>query len=318
MNAIMMKLKYFSILCCILFAACKKQEHAGQANQDRLKQLPGVIYYKWADQGVYKLDFKAGERSLFLEDNINRNGWDVSLDGKLLLESKDVPGKRDVNEFSIRNASSGTLIQQFTYEASDGDIVSGTFSPDGKMIALSPTFKDGIVLLDLQGKVLSHILQINGEKIEREAVWAPDNSLLIPHGRALLKTNKDFSALSLIAQLDFDQWGALAISRDGSKIAFAASGHIWLMNADGSGLKQVTRSTAAESRPQFSPDGKFLLIGTDYHTTGLFGSLFYLKVVPADGQEYQVDDGQQSAEVISVQLPGSSSLEAGDGGMRWR
>jgi len=146
----------------------------------------------------------------------------------------------------------------------------------------------------------------------------PDNTLLIVHKQFLLKSNTDFTQVSLIKEFDFQDWGTPAVSRDGKKITFAASNHIWLMNADGTDLKQVTKSSAFETSPQFSPDGKYLLIGTDFHVTGPFGSIFYLKVIPADGRQYQLDDGAESEGVIPLILNGKSQVEAGDGRIVWR
>ena len=54
-------------------------------------------------------------------------------------------------------------------------------------------------------------------------------------------------------------------SPDGAKIAYTSpDGQLWVMNADGSEAKQVTRSTTSKARPSWSHDGKrlaFILIG---------------------------------------------------------
>lgn len=56
-------------------------------------------------------------------------------------------------------------------------------------------------------------------------------------------------------------------------MAFAANNHIWMMNADGSHLVQVTTSDKVEAIPEFSPDGKWLVLGSDYRATGSFGHI---------------------------------------------
>jgi Tol biopolymer transport system component len=44
-------------------------------------------------------------------------------------------------------------------------------------------------------------------------------------------------------------------SPDGKRIAYEAQGDIWLMNADGSGQRNLTRDGASEFGPAWSPDG---------------------------------------------------------------
>jgi len=282
-----------------------------------IKKLPGTIYYKWADEGIFKLDPKTASRSLLLPDNIRRNNWDISWDNQAVLECADVAGDYQASQFTVSKIADGTLVKQFAYYATGGDIATGRLSPDGQRVAISPTFHDGIVITDLDGNILANIYSVANEKIEETPIWMPDNTLLFAHKRYLLKTNREFTRVDLIKEFEFNDWGQPAVSRDGSKIAFVASKHIWLMNADGSAMKQVTTSNAAETNPQFSPDGNYLLIGTDYHITGPFGSLFYLKVIPADGRQYQVDDGAESEGVIPIIPAGKNNIEAGDGRMVW-
>jgi Tol biopolymer transport system component len=56
-----------------------------------------------------------------------------------------------------------------------------------------------------------------------------------------------------------------AWSPDGKKVAFGSnrSGHsdLYVMNADGSGVTQLTADTATEGRPAWSPDGKKIAFG---------------------------------------------------------
>jgi Tol biopolymer transport system component len=50
-----------------------------------------------------------------------------------------------------------------------------------------------------------------------------------------------------------------AYSLDGSRIAYASSGGIWIMNPDGSDPRQVTDSEIGGQMPAFSPDGKHIV-----------------------------------------------------------
>lgn len=305
-------------ICLSIFStACHKNDgDRGKPDGAGMKNLPGDIYYQWADEGIFKLHLPAVSQRLLLADDPKRNNWDVS--GQQVLECSDVPGDYEASQFTLTNLSDGTIVKQFKHYASGGDIATGTLSPNGQLIAINPTFNDGIVITDLDGNEVKHILTVNNEKVTEDAVWAPDNTLLIVHGKFLLKSNAAFSDFTLVKEFDFQEWGSPAVSNDGKKIALVASKHIWLMNADGTDLKQVTGSSGAETSPQFSPDGKYLLTGTDFHTTGPFGHIFYLKTIPADGKLYQVDDGAESAGVIPLVLPGSKTVIAADGRVRWR
>jgi dipeptidyl aminopeptidase/acylaminoacyl peptidase len=48
-------------------------------------------------------------------------------------------------------------------------------------------------------------------------------------------------------------------SADGRKIAFVRDGDIWSMRADGTGQHQLTSGTEIDSRPQFDPEGHYVV-----------------------------------------------------------
>lgn len=314
----MRNVMFVLIFLATVAVACNNDKDNPQNDSNKLKYLPGTIYYKWADHGVFNINLPTAKQSLFLESSVKRNHWDVSWDNQLVLECTDVAGDIDASHFILSKISDGSIVKQFKYYATDGDIATGTLSPNGKMIAINPTFKDGIVIVDLDGNVIETMQSIDNVNLTKAPVWMPDNTLLVPHKNYLLKTNATFTEVSTIKEFDFQDWGSPAVSKDGSKIAFVASKHIWMMNADGSNMKQITSSSQAETSPYFSPDGKFLLIGTNYHVTGLFGGISYLKVIPADGNQYNVDDGEESEGVIPILLSGKSQLETSDSRTVWR
>lgn len=83
--------------------------------------------------------------------------------------------------------------------------------------------------------------------------------------------------------------GAPAVSPDGAKVAVAVTrwdfdagkswSNVWMLAADGSGLRQMTRGEHFDSDPLFAPDGKSLLFVSDR------GEESQLWTMPVDGGE---------------------------------
>ncbi|WP_118194414.1 hypothetical protein [Albibacterium indicum] len=88
------------------------------------------------------------------------------------------------------------------------------------------------------------------------------------------------------------------------------------MNIDGSNLVQVTDGDGVENFAEFSPDGRHLLVGTNYIHAPVSGkSTWNLKIIPADGQKYDINN---SPEVIPVIPSNTNSLLKADGETFWR
>ena len=185
------------------------------------------------------------------------------------------------------------------------------------MIGVGPTYDDGVVILSLQGNILHSFNSFNGKKLNSTLVWMPDNTILFTTSDGLFRTNQAFTQASLIRQFTFANWGDIAASPDGKKIALAGGNHIWMMNADGSSLVQVTTSDEVEAYPVFSPDSKYLLVGTNYRESLAASWLWNLSIIPADGNQYNVNPGADK-NVIPVIPKGQTATQAGDGSMFWR
>jgi len=317
-----LKKQFLIILCIGLLCstiACSKASNGGSdTSNNPLKNLPGTIYYSWSDEGVYQYNFAGQKRQPLLADNTSRNSWDISRDQNYILECLDAAGDYDASLFTITQKSDGKVYKQFKYYATEGDIAIGALSPDGQKIAMQPTFNDGIVITDLSGNIIQKIQTVNNEKITEKPAWMPDNTLIFQFKQLLLRTNQSYDNVSTLKTMQDASWNTPIASKDGKKVAFVQSGHIWLLTLDGGALKQVTQSSAEELPLDFSPDGKYLLIGTDYHTTGPFGKMFYLKIIPTDGQLYQVNDNEASAGVIPVTAPGGNKIEPANSKAIWR
>lgn len=71
-----------------------------------------------------------------------------------------------------------------------------------------------------------------------------------------------------------------AYSRDGAKVAFVRNGDLYIMNANGSGVQQVTSGARVDASPKFSPDGMHLIFSgatgdattAEIYTVGIDGT----------------------------------------------
>ena len=278
----------------------------------------GTIFVQWATSGIQRIDLSTGAESTVMPENTSLHDYWISQNGKQMLTSENAPGTDyDANLYTLSNLSDGTIVSQFKYYPTSGDYTSPTLSPDGTMIAVIPTYDDGIVILDLKGHVLHNLTSFNGKPFKEMLAWMPDNTLLFVTADGLFRTNAGFTTGTLVQQFNFTSWGQIAASPDGTRIALAGGNHIWMINADGSNLTQVTTSSQVEAYPVFSPDSKYLLVGANYRESMAASFLWDLRIIPADGGLYNVDQGA-SSHVIPVIPKGASTVQSGDGSMFWR
>ncbi|WP_118976252.1 TolB-like translocation protein [Taibaiella koreensis] len=303
-----------------LLSCSKQQDNPAPGAEGGYASLGnGTIYYDWATDGILKFSLATATVSTAQQDDLSRNGWDISIDGTRYLQAEDKSGGGyDTEIYTLTNLSNGTIISQFEKQSGYANHTFPKLSQDAQLIAVPPTYDDGLMILNLQGQILHNLTSFQGIEIDKGNVnWMPDNTVIFSTGNKICRSNQAFTQASVIKTLNFAAWNDLTVSRDGSRMAFAASNHIWTMNADGSDLRQVTSSSQVEVTPEFSPDGKWLLLGTDYHTTGPFGHIWRLVIIPANGNQYNVDEGADP-NVIPLIRQGETLPEACDGGLLWR
>lgn len=98
--------------------------------------------------------------------------------------------------------------------------------------------------------------QLTFEGDNGRPAWSPDGSKIvfasIRNGKPWVGVmDADGSNQKLLREGRAPDW-----SRDGRQIAFSRlDGQIWVMNADGSNIRQVTHSSTFKSGPSWSPDG---------------------------------------------------------------
>jgi len=309
-----------TLIFCILlsFFSCSKES---DKIDPALKSLKGQLIYEYTSD-VKKIDLSTWNESIFFSFNAySTNDWDVSKDGKLRLISEREPGTIQETKFKLVNVTDGSIIKEFDYVPMIGNNqnYAGKLSYDNSLILLNPDFDNGIVMMDMDGQVRYRLDGINGEELTLgdKACWLPGNSILVTfNDKYILRADPPYTTLSLVKEMNYEQWGNLHVSMDGKKISLYIGKHIYLMNIDGSELVQVTESEGTENFAEFSPDSMHQLVGTEYvHAPASGLSNWRLKIIPADGKLYHIDT---SPEVIPVKPTNSSSIVKAGGNTYWR
>ncbi len=143
--------------------------------------------------------------------------------------------------------------------------------------------------------------------------WLADGRLLLADLRQIYITDASLQNATLIATLP-DAISGATISRDGSRIAFAMTGNIWMIGSDGTGLKQLTETGRLLGSPEFSPDGRYVLADS-------VDSPYQTWVVPADGVRVPVHNraiSRTSAFPLQVVEDGEPRLMFPSTGVNWR
>ncbi|SFT08975.1 TolB family protein [Sphingobacterium wenxiniae] len=320
---------FIAICFFLLLIGCSKENNdpGGDENPDGMlypATLKGTIYYDWATEGILKISLPDGTGSSFIPDDSKLNNFDISRDGKLKLTvvNASTLGQYDIR-FTISDISNGSIVEEFIYNGPGlSAYCKGYLSPDNSLILVTSNEKeDGLTVLKRNGEFVARIVDINGERLgfNEARLWLPNNNIVITHGKYIIRIAPPYTSGTLIKEMDYENWDELTVNQAGTQLALQIANHIYTMDIDGSNLKQVTTSNFKESVPQFSPDGKHLLVGSEYKQTGPFGYMWYMKIIPNDGKQYNVDPIEpNSPGVIPVVVRGEDRIAAAGGQMMWR
>ncbi|WP_028295587.1 hypothetical protein [Olivibacter sitiensis] len=318
----MQNLRYIFMLAVAFsspsITSCSKDDNSTNTGGDTIQ---GKILYEFGTN-TFQFDLESGTKQNFFEYNsYSMNGWDVSRDGKLLLSSQIIAGSFDVTKYTLSNLEDGSLIGEFEYRPLGMERDNrGLLSPDNSLIAIKPTADQGIIIVNTSGEVLHELNSVNGEPIKQRenVVWLPGNALVFTFNDFVLRTDPPYTTITPIRQMDFTEWGDLHANPDGTKLSMRIDKHIYLMDIDGQNLTQVTESSTVhyEREAVFSPDGKYLLVGTDWTPRSNSKGVWSLKIIPADGRKYRVDE--EDPNVIPIIPKGSEVIEKCSDIMLWR
>jgi Tol biopolymer transport system component len=191
------------------------------------------------------------------------------------LGSRDCPPNPDFSrgyvwaiypEYDIFTANAdGSNIRQLT--KTPGYDAEATLSRDGKWIVFTST-RNGdldIYKMDTKGRRVQQLTNELG--YDGGPFFSPDGKLIVyrsyhPKGEAATARYKELLAKNLIEPNTFE---------------------IWVMNADGTGKRQVTSLGAASFAPFFTPDGKRIIFCTNYFATDPSKRNFDLAIINLDG-----------------------------------
>jgi len=203
------------------------------------------------------------------DPNVNEEFPAWSPSGKRMIFTRFDDATGVVAVFIMR--ADGTHVRQVTPSRIGGE--TGQFSPNGTHLVFgggeAGTNKSAIFTINLDGTDAHRLTPWKMHAAGQD--WSPNGRWILfrshsgqdrtsnlylvhPGGTGLLRVTHTFSG--------FPQWGSLSFSPDGTMITVAhnlgqeGSGsisHVWVMNLDGSGLRQVTRTARFDSAPDWGP-----------------------------------------------------------------
>lgn len=173
--------------------------------------------------------------------------WLMGEDGAWLRRLTDLPGA----EFSPTWSPDGTRVAFRYWLDMEGSGYGGT----------------DVYVVNVDGSGLTNLTHSSGDSSYLSPAWSPDGTqiALSVNGEGIFVMNPDGSNLRNLSPGQTGEYPAWA--PDGARIAFACfSGgnfEIFVMNADGSGPLNITRSPWYDMYPAWSPDGSKIMFSTD-------------------------------------------------------
>lgn len=214
----------------------------------------------------------------------------ASRDGQEIVFADGSPDNRADNEEQLKvERLDGMITSTFNLYKEFAGMPQLSYDNQYILVYREFEYKDernGVRVYDRQGNEIAYLGGWG------DWSWMPDNRIVLSSGGRLYLTDAAWETRTQIASLQNGISGA-TVSPDGSKIAFRMINHVWTINIDGSGLKQLTTSAEREMLPDWSPDGKYVAVK---NYDGFDDSCQHIFIVPADGERVYVNnDGVPSS-----------------------
>jgi Tol biopolymer transport system component len=264
------------------------------------------VYGRYSDIYVMNADGSGRRRLTRSAQNDGDPVW--SPDGRRLAFVRVWGGLANIYVVNADGSGLRRLAHAFAYTPSPGDFGAGwranpAWSPDGRKIAFvsNRDGNDDVFVVNADGSGLRKLSR--SRRNDRDPVWSPDARLIAFRGRReppseaertvcrghcmldeVYVVNTDGSELRRLTR-NWKSDGPAAWSPDGRTLLFLRSGHpdLWVMNADGSGQRNLTPSVtqplASHLSPVWSPDGRKILFVSNRGD----GNWFEVYVMNADG-----------------------------------
>jgi Tol biopolymer transport system component len=196
----------------------------------------------------------SNQRRLFSDGNNNTPAsW--SPDGtKLLFVKQNLSGSS--RELYVMNSDGSNPVRITNNTLTEA---SAAWSPDGSKIAfvdISVGASAGIYVINANGNGLTKLLAGTASAYPSSLLWSQDGTKIIYNwwensSPQLYVMNADGSNPTKLGSGAGGDY--LTMSPDGKKLAFFRDNDIFTVNADGSGLAQITNSSAVDTSPAWQP-----------------------------------------------------------------
>jgi hypothetical protein len=231
-------------------------------------KVPGILSFRERlhSQKIISLDLSNGKvNELFDGFGVSRNQKGeyayINTSQQIILADKNG------NQISVFKAPASAFPDNTIGGSGSMEAV---LSPSGNYIAVGgitlrtmyteggisvPTVPQAAVaIVDRSGKEITSFISAN------YPVWTASGRLAMadPDKPGIFITDASLKNIQNIPNVPAGHIEGIAISADEKKIAFSLNYRIWLINMDGTGLRQLTQSGLNEVTPEWSPDGNYL------------------------------------------------------------